>query len=214
MGKTKSKECEACDVGKYADDSGMTTCNDCLNGTASNSIGSSECLRCGIGSAAPLPGMTECSSCELDEFTTQEGAISCMSCTAYMSAALTDSDQCSSSNTVIIGGVVGAILAVVIVAVIIILIFYNPRRLSKNDGDVELSTPADRADDEEDYQDVKDAALAEPEPNFQVGIPQPPRPNRDGNVESDDKPKPKKTNIVPEKKKRWSSAGSREIRRD
>merc|ERR1712224_1185020 len=136
------------------------------------------------------------------------------SCAAYMSAALADSDQCSSSNTVIIGGVVGAILAVVIVAVIIILIFYNPTRIGKNREGEELSAGRADADQEEDYEDIKSAALTEPEPNFQVGIPQPPRPNRDGNVESDDKPKPKKSNIVPEKKKRWSSAGSREIRRE
>ena len=114
----------------------------------------------------------------------------------------------------------GGILAVVIVAVVIVLIFYNPRRLGKDrEDEEELDVGGDDGCADgyaEEFEDIKSASLAEPEPNYQVGIPQPPRPDRDGTVESDDKPKakPKKTDIVPEKKKRWSSAGSREIRRD
>merc|ERR1719378_816757 len=146
--------------------------------------------------------MTECLSCGSDEYTVAEGAFVCSPCSAFVSSAVADTDQCTNANTVIVGGAVGGVLVVVIVGIVVVLIFYNPVRLGKNKENDSIASPdVDDEQHENDHEDVSGAYLDSAEPNMKVGIPQPPRPDRDGDVESDDKPKPKKTNIVPEKKK-------------
>jgi len=138
-----------------------------------------------------------------------------MSCSAFVSSAVADTDQCSNSNTVIVGGAVGGILVVGILGIALAVFFVNPFRLGKGkDHDINASSDVDDNGDEDVPPDAGGASVDSPEPNMKVGIPQPPRPKKDGDVESDDKPKPKKADVVPMKKVRWSSAGSREIRRD
>lgn len=223
--------CQTCDVGKFAPEMGQSVCYMCANGTASNQVGASQCLRCGVGSFSSAAGMTECSSCSNNEFTEFDGAISCMSCgDAGISFALSQPDQCTAANSVIIGSVVGGVVVVVIVALVLVLVLVNPNRGDKlaeiEDSENPNHTPQPIKHDESDeFNKHNESYLTTPnneDINTSSGIPQPPRPDHSTAVPSDDGPKTNKAQLVPTnskakskqpKKQRWSEAGSREINR-
>jgi len=189
-----------------------------MNGTWSNTVGAAQCTNCSIGSFSGESGATECNKCGSDEYTLDVAAVTCMSCqSAGFSFALSQPDQCSTANSIILGSVVGGVLVIIIVTLVLILVLVNPKRRAKkpaqplsNDSSVPVAgthlfkkAELDKSPKEDNYQTDDDF------------LPQPPRPESHG--VSDDKPTkgskivPKKKEKKKAKKQKWTSSGSRAI---
>merc|ERR1712037_575903 len=207
--KPKSVQCENCEIGTFAGKMGLSVCTSCDNGTASSSIGASECTTCGIGSFAEGSRATECTLCTADQYTLDVAAVSCMSCAeAGIQFALSEPNQCSTANTIIVGSVVGGVLVVVVVALVLIMVLVKkPAAESFDDGDgvggdgvlVHASYLTQRGKHKKtggDFDD--DGSYAEPgSPDY---LPQPPRPDARGEPDAE-VVRTKKAKVVPTKKK-------------
>merc|ERR1711939_841699 len=166
---------------------------------------------------------TECSLCTADEYTLDVAAVSCMSCAdAGIQFALSQPNQCSTANTIIVGSVVGGVLVVVVVALVLIMVLVKkPPPRSDHDSDgvggdgvlVHAHYLTQRGKHKKTGGDFDDDG-SYAEPGSSDYLPQPPRPDAHGEPDAEVVRK-KKAKVVPTKKKsrkqRWSSTGSRQI---
>jgi len=143
-----------------------------------------------------------------------------MSCSdAGISFALSEPNQCSTANTIIVGSVVGGVLVVVVVALVLILVLVKkpqgPPAEHAYGGD---SVPVHdmhltkRSQYKDDFDDDGSYATSPGSPDM---LPQPPRPDARGEPDAEVVRK-KKVKVVPTnnkkaRKQRWSSTGARII---
>ena len=75
-----SSECEDCPEGTFSDSPGSTVCQKCPAGTFSDAAASQKCRKCSPGTFNKLFGRKDCADCPLGTFNGDEGSRICIPC--------------------------------------------------------------------------------------------------------------------------------------
>lgn len=77
------KDCELCQRGKYADDSGLSSCESCPKGTYNPRQGSKtidDCMSCPAGSYSTTTAASKCTECAVGKYSKAVGASAATTC--------------------------------------------------------------------------------------------------------------------------------------
>ncbi|CAE7713823.1 SCUBE2, partial [Symbiodinium necroappetens] len=75
-------ECDPCDVGTFANQTGRASCHPCTAGSFNNILGAEGCELCGKGFFANETEATDCAKCPIGQYGPQKGLAECTECPA------------------------------------------------------------------------------------------------------------------------------------
>ncbi|CAE7337357.1 GABBR2 [Symbiodinium natans] len=92
-------ECEPCNVGTFANVSGLGACHPCATGTFNNVLGADGCELCSQGFSANETESTSCTKCPIGRYAAQKGLAECEECppgrtTTFSGAVDIEACQC------------------------------------------------------------------------------------------------------------------------